>query len=82
MASRMGDGVYYKEHGQSSVQKMVIYGGQIMFDLFNKNKSTNDDGFDPDKLKVHYEGGVMSPEYAVNSLNKENINDQDYPYHM
>ena len=53
-----------------------------MFGLFNKSNSNNDDdGFDPDKVKVHYEGGVMSPEYAVNSLNKENINDQDYPYH-
>ena len=53
-----------------------------MFGMFKKKAASEDDGFDPDKVTVHYEGGVMSPEYAAETLNRSDINEQNYPHHM
>ena len=53
-----------------------------MFGMFKKRAASEDDGFDPDKVTVHYEGGVMSPEYAAETLNRSDINEQNYPHHM
>ena len=41
-----------------------------MFGLFKKKFNTADDGYDPDQVTVHYEGGLMSPEYAAETLNE------------
>ena len=45
-------------------------------------------GFDESKVKVFYEGEVLSPEYVATTLvlkqngkERQNFNDQDYPYH-
>jgi len=53
-----------------------------MFGLFKKKFHTADDGYDPDQVTVHYEGGLVSPEYAAETLNRDKINDQSYPHHM
>ena len=53
-----------------------------MFGLFKKGSNTEGDGYDPDRVTVHYEGEVMSPEYAAETLNRNDINDQSYPHHM
>ena len=53
-----------------------------MFGLFKKKSHTADDGYDPDQVTVHYEGGLVSPEYAAETLNRDEINDQSYPHHM
>ena len=56
-----------------------------MFNLFKKGSEDNvieeTDGFDPDKVTVHYEGEVMSPEYAAETLMRDNFNTQSYPWH-
>ena len=52
-----------------------------MFGLFKKGSDTEDDGYDPDQVTVHYEGEVMSPDYEAETLNRDDINDQSYPYH-
>ena len=53
-----------------------------MFKLFNSKKNeANHQNFDPDKVTVHYEGGVISPEYAAETLNRTKINNQNYPWH-
>jgi|OM-RGC.v1.027182352 hypothetical protein len=61
--------------------------------LKNKDKAPyiEKDGnvYDPDRVTVHYEGEVLSPEYAVNTLVfqeggykvRENFNDQPYEWH-
>ena len=53
-----------------------------MFGLFKKSAATHDDGYDPDMVIVHYEGEVMSPEYAAETLNRSDVNKQNYPHHM
>ena len=53
-----------------------------MFGLFKKGSDTGGGGYDPDRVTVHYEGEVMSPEYAAETLNRNDINDQSYPHHM
>ena len=50
-----------------------------MFGVFKKGSEGN--GYDPDQVTVHYEGEVMSPDYAGETLNRDEINDQSYPYH-
>jgi len=56
-----------------------------MFNLFKKGSEDNateeTDGFDPDRVTVHYEGEVMSPEYAAETLMRDNFNNQSYPWH-
>lgn len=71
-----------------------------MFKFFKKrNKETSDDieylddpyfpkGYDEEKVKVFYEGEVISPEYTARTLVlnegsdiRENFNEQGYPYH-
>ena len=64
-----------------------------MFNLFKKKKEVqetedNEDiNYDPDTVKVSYEGEVISPEYAdrtlvyVNGKIRDEFNDQDYRYH-
>ena len=53
-----------------------------MFGMFKKGADAEGDRYDPDQVTVHYEGGVMSPEYADETLNRDDINDQNYPHHM
>ena len=56
-----------------------------MFNLFKKKsddvESDAENGFDPDSVTTYYEGEVLSPEYAAQTLNRDDHNDQDYPYH-
>jgi hypothetical protein len=52
-----------------------------MFGMFKKGSESEADGYDPDQVTVHYEGGVVSPDYTAETLNREDINDQGYPYH-
>ena len=52
-----------------------------MFGMFKKGSEPEGDGYDPDQVDVHYEGGVMSPDYEAETLNRDDINDQSYPYH-
>ena len=52
-----------------------------MFGMFKKGSESEADGYDPDQVTVNYEGGVVSPDYTAETLNREDINDQGYPYH-
>ena len=52
-----------------------------MFGMIKKGSEPEDDGYDPDQVTVHYEGEVLSPEYAAETLDRDDINDQSYPYH-
>ena len=52
-----------------------------MFGIFKKSSKIESDGYHPDKVIVHYEGEVLSPDYAAETLNRDDINDQSYPYH-
>ena len=52
-----------------------------MFGMFKKGSESEADGCDPDQVTVHYEGGVVSPDYIAETLNREDINEQGYPYH-
>ena len=71
-----------------------------MFNIFGKKKGTEkqdadltDSGYlpkeyDDTKVRVYYEGEVLSPEYVARSLVlnegediRQNFNDQGYPYH-
>ena len=49
--------------------------------MFKKGSEAESDGYDPDQVTVHYEGGVMSPDHEAETLNRDDINDQSYPYH-
>ena len=43
-----------------------------MFNLFkNNNENVQDENFNPDDIKTHYEGGVMSAEYDARTLNRK-----------
>ncbi len=53
-----------------------------MFGLFKKGSNTEGAGYDPDRVTVHYEGEVMSPDYVAETLDRNDINDQSYPYHL
>ena len=67
-----------------------------MFGLFNKKDNIlpyiDDEGhiYDADDIVVHYEGTLISPEYAAETLVWQNngktlrdeFNTQPYPYHM
>ena len=48
-----------------------------MFGMFKKGSKPEGDGYDPDQVDVHYEGGVVSPDYAAETLNREDINEQN-----
>lgn len=52
-----------------------------MFGIFKKSSKIESDGYNPDKVIVHYEGEVLSPDYAAETLNRDDINDQSYPHH-
>ena len=52
-----------------------------MFAMFKKGSDVVGDGYNSDQVTVHYEGGVMSPDYAAETLNRDDINDQSYPHH-
>ena len=47
----------------------------------NNNDNVQDENFDPDDIKTHYEGGVMSAEYDARTLNRKIPDRQDFPYH-
>ena len=55
-----------------------------MFGLFNKKKNGNKDGYDPDRITLHYEGDVMSiGDYEAYTLNRADpCSKQEYPSHM
>ena len=53
-----------------------------MFGLFKKKSHTADDGYDSEDVTTHYEGGVMSADYVAETLDRSDINEQSYPYHM
>ena len=53
-----------------------------MFGWLKKETSAEDDEYDPEQVTTYYEGGVMSPDYEAETLNRPDINEQSYPYHM
>jgi hypothetical protein len=53
-----------------------------MFRLFNNRKNkANLEKFDPGKITVHYEGSVIFPEYAAETLDRTKTNNQNYPWY-
>jgi hypothetical protein len=53
-----------------------------MFGLFKKGSDTEDDKYESVGVTTHYEGGVISADYAAETLDRSDINEQSYPYHM
>ena len=55
-----------------------------MFGLFKKKKNDSKDGYDPDRITLHYEGDVMSiGDYEAYTLNRTDpCSKQEYPSHM
>tara|TARA_B100001057_G_scaffold208076_1_gene208729 strand:+ start:119 stop:493 length:375 start_codon:yes stop_codon:yes gene_type:complete len=59
-------------------------------DIHLPNIDDEGDIYDPDDIVVHYEGTLISPEYAAETLVfqnngkklRENFNNQPYAYHM
>ena len=53
-----------------------------MFSIFKKKTDENiPENYDPEKLTVHYEGGVISADYEAETLFRSQFNDQGYPFH-
>ena len=53
-----------------------------MFGLFKKSSDAEDDVTGQEDVTTHYEGGVMSADYVAETLDRSDINEQSYPYHM
>ena len=54
-----------------------------MFGLFKRSKSSRGriNNYDPDLVTVYYSGEVISPEFAAYSLNRVELNKQEFPWH-
>ena len=52
-----------------------------MFGIF-KDDTPEVVKYNSDDIKSYYEGGVMSPEYEARTINRDEINEQDYPHHV
>ena len=53
-----------------------------MFGLFKKGSDAEDNVAESEDVTIHYEGGVMSADYVAETLDRSDINEQSYPYHM
>ena len=53
-----------------------------MFGLFKKSSDAEGDGYESEDVTTHYEGGVMSADYVAETLDRSDINEQSYPYHL
>ena len=53
-----------------------------MFGLFKKGSDAEDNVAASEDVTTHYEGGVMSADYVAETLDRSDINEQSYPYHM
>ena len=53
-----------------------------MFGWLRKCSDTEDGLVDSKDVTAHYEGGVMSADYVAETLDRSDINEQSYPYHM
>ena len=53
-----------------------------MFGMFKKGSDAEDDVVGSEDVTTHYEGGVMSADYVAETLDRSDINEQSYPYHM
>ena len=53
-----------------------------MFGLFKKGSDAEDNVAESEDVTTHYEGGVMSADYVAETLDRSDINEQSYPYHM
>ena len=79
-----------------SIKLLKFTWSKIMFNFFKNKKiqlrNVDDEGriYDADDIVVHYEGTLISPEYAAETLVfqnngkklREDFNSQPYPYHM
>lgn len=54
-----------------------------MFGLFKRGKSSQGRiyNYDPNLVTVYYNGEVISPEYEAYSLNRVELNKQEFPWH-
>ena len=53
-----------------------------MFGMFKKGSNAENDVAESEDVTTHYEGGVMSADYVAETLDRSDINEQSYPYHM
>ena len=53
-----------------------------MFGWLKKGSVANNAVADEEDVTTHYEGGVMSADYVAETLDRSDINEQSYPYHM
>ena len=45
-----------------------------MFGWLKKDTSAEADGYDPEQVTTYYEGGVMSPDYVAETLDRPDVN--------
>ena len=53
-----------------------------MFGWLKKSLEAEDGTADSENVTTHYEGGVISADYAAETLDRSDINEQSYPYHL
>ena len=53
-----------------------------MFGWLKKGSVANNAVADEEDVTTHYEGGVISADYAAETLDRSDINEQSYPYHL
>ena len=53
-----------------------------MFGWLKKGSDDADVIDESENVTTHYEGGVISADYVAETLDRSDINEQSYPYHM
>jgi len=53
-----------------------------MFGWLKKSSDAEGGVSDSENVTTHYEGGVISADYVAETLDRSDINEQSYPYHM
>ena len=53
-----------------------------MFGWLKKGSVAENVVADEEDVNTHYEGGVISADYAAETLDRSDINEQSYPYHL
>ena len=53
-----------------------------MFGWLKKGSGTGEKIAESENVTTHYEGGVISADYVAETLDRSDINEQSYPYHL
>ena len=53
-----------------------------MFGWLKKGSVSEESVIESENVTTHYEGGVISADYVAETLDRPDINEQSYPYHL